>query len=338
MRILRGTVAFLLSLTIITASMSFWVEATSQTVPSEEEAEVILQRHGFPAIIKKMDVQQKIDLARMILKNPDAVHVSGGISHFDELAEVEAFTNLSDQELRNKGISQKEIETNRKNVEAILSATDEELMREYGRSHEEIKLIRMAMTPSEEYCNKELDGNIVTSSGYIADSSLGFYLIDASDLTVNHPCTHLAVVFEWLKEPVLALEDEMVVAWGGGLHSQNISLNCYIAPNFLKKYNLPLDSDYPTTVPYNIEKTPDCGLKYVIDIQYGNRFICGIGNLTIYKNTPRIKDDTEVIAQYAHETISLNGGITISATPSITIGWNGLGFSYSPQRHVNIPI
>lgn len=291
-----------------------------------------------------MREDEKLNLAQAVIDDPNGIFIEKHITQFDEIAYIEKIVNLSDEELISQGMSKEDINEFRIQIKVLNDTSDEKFRDQYQKSDEQIKLIRMALEPDSNYSEKELSGNVVTSSGSITTSEMNFYVTGYNNAaTTGHPISYrLYSYFDWLSMPLLHMRDEICLTWGGGLNSKDIVRDYYDdwGNNF---YKTGVDTDYRKTTTFTssgelsgLTQTINNGIVFWLEtcsVNLGEDLAFmdhGYNYVTIYNLSKQTKA-TKALARYGHRVISFSvSSFSFTSIPSINVG-SGYDYTYEDE-------
>lgn len=300
---------------------------------TEQNADSILLAHGFNEDdVDLIEMDKKIEIASALLINPDLVQKSASVSEIDELTDIERFVNTSEETLLESGMKQEDIDSANNLIQNWKASSDEELMERYDRDQVEIKMLRMACEPTEDYTDKEVTSTPVTSSGSISSSKLYFSTTATKQKFCGRVRYRVVNTFKWKSLPFVDfLTDEIVNAWGGSMWTSNYSSKLVYAYGDI---NVPGVKTKTYTAHYE-EGPINAGFRFWTHQAQGD-LITGLNYHQLWKGSASLllttngnckNKDTKILAQYGHHTIGWSG-VSISKSPSISFG---TGWDYSDQ-------
>ena len=208
----------------------------------------------------------------------------------------------------------------------------------------------MALTENEQFYQKPLSGNIVTTSGDITTTEMDFSLTvsDNRSSTCKPVSYRIITYFNWKYHYITHSTDEVAVGWGGSCNSTNLSRTLYYGHNNQSKkiYSGSSSNDVyddtgriisrsTETINQGILTSIECGAN----ANYTDYYNClkkGYIYTTIYKNN---KDNfsTKVLARYGHLVphIGFSASMSFGGAPGISIGL-GYGYDYTYQASWDI--
>ncbi|MGM9977177.1 MAG: hypothetical protein ACI33J_00010 [Clostridium sp.] len=309
-------------------------QASSNDLLSDIKVDQVLEQSGYDAdTLEEMESKDKREIAEAINKNPDLVDVNFSIMDIDNLSMLEYFTNTDDSLLFEDGFSADDVKQIRNNLKQINSLNEKEMKERYHVSSPEYKMIKKSLEKNPNYKVKKDNGDKeVTTSGSIATSKMSFAMTKVNNSTSSAPSYSMTVTYNW-KTPyfVDTFSDYIGVSWGGGLNSKSISSTAkYYSGNwYTGKY-----TTLKNTKSWSKTETPNKGI--VFSTKQSNTSATqqnktGTIKFTLYQT--KFKGyDTKVLSQFAHKILAVSG-ITISGSPSITIG---TGYDKSAQKSSTI--
>lgn len=354
----KNIISFLLAISIL-LSCSLCVSAQSSNEMTAEKAEKILL--GFDLdqeYVLTMDANEKINFAKSLLDNPESLEVSESISHIDEIAAAEQIVNSTDEELIALGATKEEIRSMRQVITNLKDKSDEQLKKEFDKTSEQVKLLRMAIEPNEDYYQKELTGTVVSTSGDISTSQLYFSISKYNNSTNANPVSsRVTTYFRWDKSPWFYLDDDIAISWGGNLNSKDFSRSYYGA-------SMQQGTDSYKTMNKLISSTTGIGNSYYPNsswvtsrvrehlvstgIVYNHNMELEMNDIIMYKvksgytyqtlyQTRSEGKETKAVARYAHKVFSVYwNSISINTSGSAGFGISlGFGYDYSPLVEAN---
>lgn len=275
---------------------------------------------GYPAdLLDTMKDAQKLELASKIETCPEAVSIHTVVSSIDELSALESLANATDEQLRNSGLSEEDIVVNQQVVERIRAMTNEELAEYYGRSDEEIKLLRMAMEQQEDFQSprhiEEVD-KVTISASTISTSTLKYawVIYDNRSETGKAVSYFVHIGFQWMSDPIVSvLKDKIAISWGCDLDSMSESCEVILRGP---------EQNSPRTA--QMEVVPNKGLIFTFwqRASHGLFFdliSSGYAACTVFQNSRR-NLSARIISQYGHGVFTITGG-------GVSIGGGDAGVS-----------
>jgi hypothetical protein len=294
--------------------------STVSQATSSNADQIITNFGGKEDITESLPMDLKIELANEILQDPKDVQIISTSSQIDDLQTVETIVNSSDDELQVLGMTQGEIKDAREDIDRLNSFTDDQIMSKYERDSEQVKLIRKALTPTSNKGQKNLSGNIVTTSDSISSSTLQYSLISASNKKqTKHAASYeLDTTYSWITQPLIhAFSDQSAVAWGLNLTPEGPTGTNYYA-NGLGYYSRSITDIYSpganrgTIFSFDQEISNPVGDGYCyLDHGYTKE--------TAYQ-TKASGYTAQVLAQYGHETLGFGFSLGVPPSVSITAG------------------
>ena len=348
-------IAVSIFLTCITNTLATEISESNEPVQATaENADEIIMDYGYSENeVELMPADEKLSLAKAIVRNPEYVSVTSTVKAFDELSEIEFFVNLDTPQLLELGIPEDSIQECKNLIEELKQMSDEQLKENYQISDEKVKLCRMALEPDENYYLKDVE-TPVTTSGTISTSYMTFKLSKYSNSYNCNPAVSYRVFtyFEWLNEPFFQSKDEVGITWGGNLAQKNHRRVIHTATKPPDRARVVTTEgtanstfDFP---PFGftcdgIDIAVNQGLKnwfykemYDGPNGYQARVKAGYTYVTIYQNKAQ-GYAADLAATYAHATYSLGwSGISFSKSGA-SVGFTPQsGFDYSSTLHENI--
>ncbi len=120
-------------------------------------------------------------------------------------------------------------------------------------------------------------------------------------------------VAEWKKTPAYQFEDALAVAWGDDFSQYNYSCSTYYKGKGLM-----------TGMASRTDETSDSGVAYTFPARYGPMHPLEKVIVTAYVRKANSTGETTAVAKYAHATISLAAGISVSIIGA-TINFSAAG-------------
>ncbi|WP_117161283.1 hypothetical protein [Paraliobacillus sp. X-1268] len=316
---------------VLFISSTLTIQASELNVDKNNDD--ILIEFGFDAeTIELMPVDKKQELAEIIIEDPSKVDLDVSYFHLDNLSIIEFFANTDESELQELGLSSEEVELIENDLDDLREITKDEALETLELDTVGYKMLQNALEENPEYNTKEvLEENTITASGYISSSKLKYTQSVANKSTKTKPQYNVGINFNWTTPYYNYLfTDRIAVAWGGGLNSKNISSSAYYynTNTAVTKWSK-LSKNYS----WSKSETPNKGIVFSTNqtSNVGNKLKTGYVFLDLYQNK-KVGKDTKIVSQFAHQIVKI-GGVSISGSPSITIG---TGYNKSQQRSSTI--
>ncbi len=293
----------------LTVAMSFSFLISSFAVSTDTdiltESEETLISFGYPKdMLNLLSESEKNEMATEMNNKPDCVQIDVTTVHFDELYWVEFIANSSDEELLKNGLSFEEIEINRNNIHELRELSSDDLKRIYDRSDEEIKLLKIAATPREDYQkSKEIDNKNKVTISQISTTTMSFVttVSDNTSSTKKPVSYSVTITFKWKRHPAITfLKDRIAATWGCNLNSMS------------ERGAISFTGNGGSTRSPEIEIEPNRGLVF----SFWQRAVNGFGwdllesgtvKFTIFQ-TRKQNLSAAFVAQYGHEIVTISGG------------------------------
>ena len=328
-----------------------FASSDSSSILTANVAEKILIDFGMSVNqAQNMDLNEKIDLANAIQSNPSEVKKSEQVTEIDELSAIELFVNSSDEFLLSLGINSEELFDIRSFIDDINNKTNDKIMEVYGKSPEQVKLLRVALTKNDNYEYIPISDNVVSTSGNISSSKL-YTSLYVSPVNVADPAPNYRVqyFFQWDSSPFyIGGWDEIGFAWGGNLNTKDVkriynrpALTSPVAPSeyrVVNGTNYGYD-DLNNSPVSEITQTVGCGLlhKFKLSPKYGGiqgvALDYGYTYFTLFQSKAQ-GYSTKIIARYGHKVPSIGvSSMSFNSAPAINLGW---GFDYTQELSSNI--
>lgn len=319
-------------LVMSSALTSFGADTTNIIQATSSNMDQILSDNGFDdEQIELMDDDDKLNTAEKLLINPDLVQNDSTVLEINEFELIEKIVNTPNEELIKQGFDEDFLEKFNERLDFWNASSDEDLMEIYNRDISDIQLLRLAYKSKESFDIKEITSTKVTSSGSIAATQLYFAQTCNKSTRCDGKLSYRVIwTFKWHKLPFMdMLTDEIAVAWGGGLYTENPTSDytyCYLNGN-TTHYSAhyvegPVDAGYRF---WTHQANSDWNVPY-------NQLWKGTAALTLVQNGSRQGKKTKVISQYGHG-VFCPGSISISPSPSISFS---SGWDYSEQERTSI--
>ncbi len=330
---------FTVIMTVLLLTSSSVFSSAASVNESELNYDEIMLQNGFTQVeVELFSKDLKKDTVETLLINPNDVQIEISVTEIDELQSIETFVNTPVEVYLNAGVAQEEIDMVNDLIEGWRSSSDEELMKRYNRNQEEIKLLRMASTPDEDYVKKEFDSTIVTSSDSISASKLYFSTTATRKISSNKFYYQVTNTFEWHTFPFIdILTDKIANAWGGDMYTSNESsiLTYYYRGNYSGNGNTKNYAAHYEEGPINggfvFWTHQSQGIPSPLGNDY-HQLWKGTCSIRLNQNGGVQGKTTKVIGQYGHHTIGW-ADVSISSSPSISFG---TGWDYSEQVRCNV--
>lgn len=343
----KNILSLILAISISLCSI-FNVSALSneETLTNEQVDKILLDFGYDKDIIDIMTGKQ--ELAEMILSEPESVTMNSSVSEFNELQYLEFIVNNTDDELIDYGMKQEEVEKNRALIEDLRNTSNGDLSKKLHRSNVDIKLVKMAIEPNDEYSNEYILNNNISTSGTIGTNKLTFVMtaIKNSRNTGKALSYRVEADYKWNSWPIMMEMDQIAFAWGGDLATLGWSSTIHMQ-------DMVFHNNYKLRQAYRVDENPiNTGLKFQIKTwescsNIGHMLLAGgdccrfaeKGSVffTLYQNSADRNRPTKISAYYGHKVLVVSSaGITISDSGlsfGINLGW---GFDYSHQQLVSI--
>jgi hypothetical protein len=295
-----------------------------QTLPLVDDPAQILKDFGFSDFeISHIDDIEY--LAQTILTDPESISITRETTSIDEFSLMRECLYTPDSELLKKGYTNDQINIARDTARELLSMSTDEL-KQTGKN----------ITSSQVKAQLGFDNGIMPMA--ISTTDLMTSLIVIKKAYSDYP-VHYTVYFsfEWQDVPLLTLDDEIAVAWGGNLVANNYSSTF--------EYLYGVERNYASSV---VESPINAGAKYYFPLRAASGtttaipLIRGVVSFELYQRSAAGLD-SKVIAAYGHRILNILGpGISISTSgngvllsPSFSFG---LGYDYSPQKQYIIGV
>lgn len=346
-KFLKTVSSTLAGVMLLTCMLSASAAGEAPVVATKQNAEQILVDFGMDKEqAAEMDAEEKMNMAKAILRNPETVQMTDSVVNFDRIEELETVVNASDEMMIDAGLSKDEITYYRNQAEELNEMSDQELAKNYHADATEVKMIRMALEPDESYIqNKKELKNTVTSSSTISSSTLTLSLssYDNSSSTCKKVSYRVSGYYRWKSEPLFKSEDQLGIAWGGGLaqmdhkrvYNRSMGRTTTLTVNGTGSSN---------TAVSRIEQTTNAGLIHYFALQIGTgsnarpveKYMSGYTHVTIYQ-TKRDGKSADLIGKYAHKILTITGaGLSVSKSGASASFSTSSGYDYGTPNSLNI--
>ena len=259
------------------------------------------------------------------------------------------FTPYPDDFFLSNGVSKQEIDEIRECIKTLQNMTEEKIQRVYGKTREEVKLLKLALSKNDNYSFKSLTGNTVSTSGSIANSKLYTSLYVANRSSSSAPNYRVQFYFKWSSSPFyIGGWDEMGFAWGGNLKTKEIRREftrpAVYEPNYWPYYPYFYEGtgygyDHTNTMVNEIKQSVGCGLlnrfklSPVFNQLQGVAVESGYTYFTLFQNQFQ-NYSTKILARYGHKVPSVGvSSMSFTSAPDLKLGW---GFDYTEELSANI--
>ncbi len=322
MKLINNILAILMGLALILSSGT--ITAFANEIKSNDNK--ILIENGFPSEhIDVLSTNQKQELVDELKNNPTNVTITTSILEVDNLVEVENFLKCTDEELVNMGMDLDSVIETRKELNGLNKKSPEQISKEKNVSLAEAtyykKAIEKGLSGEINQTYKETT-NPVTASGSISSSKLS-YSQTVTRKSPELPNYSVFLSYTWASPfTVIGFNDEIVVAWGGGLNTKNESGSS-------RYYNCGTSwGSYYETNDMTKKYTPNAGLEFIFPqsvttpqtISNGSRALAKTGGASfILYQTKKEGKETKIISHYCHRVIKVGTSIGISTSPSLSI-------------------
>lgn len=333
--LIMSLICVLLACSVVTC---FATDTTNIIQATESNMDQILIDNDFDSEqVELMNTEDKLKTAEVLLINPDLVQTDSTISEINELEAIEKLINTPYDELVNQGVDKEFINGFYNLVDFWNDSSDEELMEIYDRDAEEIQLLRLACSPKETFEIKEITSTEVTSSDSISKNQLYFGQSCYKSTLCNGKSSYRVTwTFEWYKLPFMdLLTDEIAVAWGGELNTNNPT------SDFIYYYhqNWTNNGGKKHYSAHYVEGPTDAGYRFWTHQSQGNpltndyhQLWKGSASLTLTQNGKSQGKSTKILSQYGHGVFAPNS-VSITYPPAISFG---SGWDYSEQKSSSI--
>ncbi len=337
-KILSVTLAIYLFFTL-----SFSAYAIDAQQLSQKEIINILIQNGIPEEnATVLPYKDQMDIAKKLLSAPEKVAVATTCMETDILSEIELFLSLSNDDLVNRGVDAETILQKRQEFQHYSRISVEELSDLLKIDAFEATMLKKAIAEGiQNKKNTRSEENNVYASGTIGASQMTYTQVVTNESSSTAPSYRVRFMYTW--EEVYGqefYEDVIVVAWGGGLNTKEISssANYYHWTSLLADFGSFFDNQNMTT-----EEDIQKGIKFsfpqtmMVDYSIGKtaKTKKGFAQCVLYQT--RFQGyDTKVISYYCHKKLIGNHSISISASgPSVSVSI-GTGYDRTTQRSSNI--
>lgn len=321
--LLKSIVSTVLSALLVASSLLSAYGFNDKTLQKKAvaNAESMMVDFGYPDdLLHTMKDDQKLALATQIENDPGSVFVNTVVSPIDELKILEILANHEYSELRSFGLEEEDIAINRQMVDRIQTMTGEELAKCYGRSDEEIKLLKMAVEQQADHQSPEqIEEEDKVTASTIGTSTLKYtWVIYDNRAETKKPVSYFVHIgFQWTKNPmVTVLKDKIAISWGCDLDSMSESCEVVLSG--------PEQSSNRTA---QMEVVPNKGLIFTFWQRaphglFFDAISSGYAACTVFQNSRR-NLSARIASQYGHGVFTVTGGGV-----SIGVGEGGAGIDF----------
>lgn len=325
--------------TTLTIAMMFSVFISSYAVSSDinslTKSEEILVSFGYPKdMLNLLSENEKNEMAIEMTNEPASVKIDVTTVHFDELYWIEFIANASDEELFKKGLSLEEININRNNIRDLRELSYSELKEIYDRSDEEIKLLKIAATPKENYQEpKEITNKNKVTISQISTTTMTYAttVTNNSSITKKPVSYAVKITFNWKTHPAITfLKDKIAATWGCNLNSMS------------ENGTITFTGNGGSTRSPEIEVEPNRGLVF----SFWQRAVNGLGwdllksgtiNFTVFQNSKQ-NLSAALVTQYGHGILTITGGgVSFGSGADVGIDF-AVGFDTSAPKRYNLSV
>ena len=292
----------------------------------------IIMKNGYSqADIQNLSSDTIDEVASALSEDKDSVDISTKTYTFDELQNVEAVVNYSEDQLVTKcGLSSDKAHEIKKQVQTLQNMSDNQIKQKYELSNDEILILRKALNSQKNYKPYKTikDDDKVTLSSTISSSKLSFSQTVINKSTYkNGKRTNskykVTESFKWLKcYYPWCFTDTIGVAWSGGYTYSTSSKNItyYNMKGIWPAFSWAASSKGSKSA--TADGTPSVGCKYSFSQAYSssltNMAYAKSGKIVLYISQSGYKGKkAQIISKYCHKVIAF-GSVSISSSPAIT--------------------
>lgn len=254
------------------------------------------------------------------------MEINTQVCSFDEVKNVEAAVNMSEEELVDKGgMSRAQAASIKKQIKSLQKMKRSDKKEQYNMSDAEVTVLDKALKPQKNYEPYKNVSEKVTLSSNISSSKLMYSQAVTNFSTSKNPLYKVAICFHWLECYYWGeFSDKVAVAWGGGLNYNTPRLKNI---DYSEVYGIwPAytwsSSIYGSKSP-SANETPNVGVTYTFPQTYNKSLSCiaraKAGEFVFNISNSKLEGkSSSVISKYCHKIVG-NGGVSISATPAINV-------------------
>lgn len=299
----------------------------------ETDYNELIRYYHLPDSFLNATYEEKMNFVNVVKNNPDAIETQSEeiVYEVNELELIRYIVNSTDEELIRDGLSYNDIAINRNMIERLNSLSDEEIIKYYDRTTEEVYALRSALKPDALKSGEEL----IESHKEISNNTLAFNMFLFNNTLINKPTILITVVFQWLRRPLAAFTDEIGICWGEGLASKDDAFSAWFTPEQIEytnktfSTNIPMGDSYPLDISYTKDSRANAAFKFIINLNPVTSFMTGQASLVLYQTSERTGRTAEIVGQYYHEV--LKGGDISFGVPASAGFAIGFGYDYSKQ-------
>lgn len=239
-----------------------------------------------------------------VSKNQKKLLSSTKIREYDMLKQLQS---QSDDELKNKGLSESEIKEIKdfdfaKALKARATKNSDKELSSLGYSADEISVLR-------DSNSTELQLAALSATLTLEVSEYGhFYTSSLSEV-------YLETYFEWDSFPVFYGSDIIATAWSDGMYCQvnnQVQYETYCSVN----YYMPGNRAYYNSYTYNVIADTNNGAHVKFPLNVGPAYALS-GYMQTYITKQAAVQEIAVLSKYGHSTISVSPTVSFTSAPTI---------------------
>lgn len=304
----------------------------SQTSTKVNDEQILIQNGLAKENLEALTKEDKQQLIEILKEDKDKVQINSTVMEIDNLAEIEAFMNLSEEALIANGADSEKVKAARNELSEYFNMSDEELAKELDTSMIEARYIKKAIEKARNKIDgnqpKEIrDENLVNASGSISSTKLTYSQAVTNLSTSTRPIYKVNVAYTWKTVYALSIYSDTIAAcWGGGLVTSNISSAAAYYDATSSSF-----SSYNKTISMTKEETIQAGIKFRFPQAVmpknpaypTSKTRNGSATFTIYQ-LQKQGYATQVASRYCHRSVRLEStSISFSTSPTVSINVGG---------------